>query len=203
MAIEKKHARGVEIIYGVHPVSEALASARRRFYEIYTPDQKPTRRLEAVLTLAESKGIPVKTLPRSQFHALTGTDHSQGVAAKVGAYPFAAILKVRESILVPIILVISFVGAYAVNSSLFDVGLALIFGVMGYLLNKFAFPLPPILMGIILGPIAEEGLRQSLMVSEGSWSILVTRPISAAFLIVTTVILVRKIYVLIRQKDST
>jgi putative tricarboxylic transport membrane protein len=119
-----------------------------------------------------------------------------------GAYPFAAILKVRESILVPIILVVSFVGAFAVNSSLFDVGLALIFGVIGYLLNKFGFPLPPILMGIILGPIAEEGLRQSLMVSEGSWSILMTRPISAVFLSVTTVILLRKIYVLIRQKDS-
>ena len=119
-----------------------------------------------------------------------------------GAYLFAAILKVRESILVPIILVISFVGAYAVNSSLFDVGLALIFGVIGYLLNKFAFPLPPILMGIILGPIAEEGLRQSLMVSEGSWSILITRPISAVFLCVTVLIVLRKIYVMLRKGNE-
>lgn len=118
-----------------------------------------------------------------------------------GAYPFAAILKVRESILVPVILVISFIGAYAVNSSLFDVGLALIFGVIGYLLNKFGFPLPPILMGIILGPIAEEGLRQSLMVSDGSWSILVTKPISAVFLGVTALIVLRKAYVLLFRKD--
>ena len=118
-----------------------------------------------------------------------------------GAYPFAAILKVRESILVPVILVISFIGAYAVNSSLFDVGLALIFGFTGYLLNKFGFPLPPILMGIILGPIAEEGLRQSLMVSDGSWSILVTKPISAVFLGVTALIVMRKAYVLLFRKD--
>ena len=109
-----------------------------------------------------------------------------------GARPFAAILKVKESVLVPIILVISFIGAYAVNSSLFDVGLALIFGILGYLLNKFNFPLAPILMGIILGPIAEEGLRQSLMVSNGSWLILVTQPISAAFLGVTLLIICAK-----------
>ena len=101
----------------------------------------------------------------------------------------------------PIILVISFIGAYAVNSSLFDVGLALVFGVLGYLLNKFNFPLAPILMGIILGPIAEEGLRQSLMVSDGSWSILVTQPISATFLGVTLLIVLRKVYVLAFKKD--
>jgi len=118
-----------------------------------------------------------------------------------GAYLFAAILKVKESILVPIILVISFIGAYAVNSSLFDVGMALIFGILGYVLNKFNFPLAPILMGIILGPIAEEGLRQSLMVSDGSWSILVTQPISAVFLSVTLLIVLRKAYVLAFKKD--
>lgn len=118
-----------------------------------------------------------------------------------GARPFAAILKVKESVLVPIILVISFIGAYAVNSSLFDVGLALVFGILGYLLNKFNFPLAPILMGIILGPIAEEGLRQSLMVSNGSWSILVTQPISATFLGVTLLIVLRKAYVLVFKKD--
>lgn len=118
-----------------------------------------------------------------------------------GAYLFAAILKVKESILVPIILVISFIGAYAVNSSLFDVGMALIFGILGYVLNKFNFPLAPILMGIIPGPIAEEGLRQSLMVSDGSWSILVTQPISAVFLSVTLLIVLRKAYVLAFKKD--
>ncbi len=118
-----------------------------------------------------------------------------------GARPFAAILKVKESVLVPIILVISFIGAYAVNSSLFDVDLALIFGILGYLLNKFNFPLAPILMGIILGPIAEEGLRQSLMVSNGSWLILVTQPISATFLGVTLLIVLRKAYVLTFKKD--
>lgn len=113
-----------------------------------------------------------------------------------GSKVFAAITKVREAILVPIILVICFVGAYAVNSSLFDVGLAVIFGVLGYLLVKLGFPLAPIVMGLILGPIAEEGLRQSLMVSGGSWLIFFSRPISAVFLGVTAMVVLRKVYVM-------
>jgi len=119
-----------------------------------------------------------------------------------GAYIFAAFLKVREAILVPIILVISFIGAYAVNSSLFDVGIALIFGVIAYFLIKFGFPLPPIVMGLILGPIAEESLRQSLVVSEGSWTIFITKPISATFLVIASLIVIRKAYVLIFSKES-
>lgn len=119
-----------------------------------------------------------------------------------GSYPFAAILKVREEVLVPIILVISFIGAYSVNSSLFDVGLALVFGVLGYFFSKFQFPLPPILMGLILGPIAEESMRQSLVVSDGSWSIFVTKPISALFLLATALIILRKSYVLMRSKET-
>lgn len=80
-----------------------------------------------------------------------------------GASLFSSVLKIREAILIPVILVICFVGSYAENSSLFDVGLAVVFGVVGYFLTKFDFPLPPIVMGLILGPIAEEGLRQSLI----------------------------------------
>lgn len=119
-----------------------------------------------------------------------------------GAKLFASVLKIREAILVPIILVLSFLGAYSINSSLFDVGIACVFGVVGYILNKYNFPLAPIVMGLILGPIAEEGLRQSLMMSKGSWSILVTQPISASFLVLSALIVVRKVYVLLFPKKS-
>ena len=119
-----------------------------------------------------------------------------------GAKIFASVLKIREAILVPIILVLSFLGAYSINSSLFDVGIACVFGVVGYVLNKYNFPLAPIVMGIILGPIAEEGLRQSLMMSKGSWSILVTQPISASFLALSALILIRKVYVLLFSKKQ-
>ena len=119
-----------------------------------------------------------------------------------GTYVFASLLKLREAILVPIIFVIAFIGAYAVNASLFDVGVAFAFGIIGYGLTKFSFPLPPILMGIILGPIAEESLRQSLVVSNGSWTILVSEPISAAFLGVTALIVLRKVYVTYFKKTG-
>jgi putative tricarboxylic transport membrane protein len=85
---------------------------------------------------------------------------------------------------------------------LFGVDIALMFGVIGYILNKFGFPLPPILMGIILGPIAEESLRQSLVVSNGSWTILFTQPISAVFLGVTALIVLCKAYLMLFKKDG-
>lgn len=119
-----------------------------------------------------------------------------------GAKLFASVLKIREAILVPVILVLSFLGAYSINSSLFDVGIACVFGVVGYVLNKYNFPLAPIVMGLILGPIAEEGLRQSLMMSKGSWSVLVTQPISASFLVLSALIVLRKVYVLLFSKKS-
>ena len=117
-----------------------------------------------------------------------------------GAKIFASVLKIREAMLVPIILVLSFLGAYSINTSLFDVGISCVFGVIGYVLNKYRFPLAPIVMGLILGPIAEEGLRQSLMMSKGSWSILVTQPISASFLALSALIVFRKVYVLLFPK---
>ncbi|MCB2191362.1 MAG: tripartite tricarboxylate transporter permease [Deltaproteobacteria bacterium] len=119
-----------------------------------------------------------------------------------GAKIFASVLKIREAILVPVILVLSFLGAYSINSSLFDVGISCVFGVVGYILNKYNFPLAPIVMGLILGPIAEEGLRRSLMVSKGSWSILVTQPISASFLALSALIVFRKAYVLLFSKKQ-
>jgi putative tricarboxylic transport membrane protein len=116
---------------------------------------------------------------------------------------FAMVLKLHESILAPAILVICFVGAYAMNSSLFDVGIATIFGVVGYILTKFRFPLPPIILGLILGPIAEEGLRQSLIKSDGCWAIFFTKPISAIFLGLAGLVIFHHIYTLWKASKKT
>jgi putative tricarboxylic transport membrane protein len=120
-----------------------------------------------------------------------------------GSRLFAAVANIREPILVPIILMICFVGAYALNSSLFDVGLSAVFGVLGYILLKLDFPLAPIVMGLILGPIAEEGLRQSLIVSGGSWLIFFQHPISAAFLAITALVVARRAYSLLFTAKET
>src|SRR5699024_10789296 len=89
---------------------------------------------------------------------------------------FIKITTVPIKLLIPILLTLSFVGAYAVNNSVFDVRIMLIFGVAGVILQRFGFPLVPMLLGIILGPIAERALRQSLILSDGSLKIFITNP---------------------------
>jgi putative tricarboxylic transport membrane protein len=83
------------------------------------------------------------------------------------------------TILAPIIFVLCIVGGYAPEQSMHDVWLMLIFGVAGYLLRKLNYPVAPAVLAIVLGPLAERSMRQSLLLSQGEFSIFVTRPISA------------------------
>ena len=79
-----------EIIYGIHPVWEALQAARRNFYEIYVAEeQKISKRLEKVIARTELLNIPVKPIKRSKLHAITGTELHQGIGAKVSPHPLA------------------------------------------------------------------------------------------------------------------
>jgi putative tricarboxylic transport membrane protein len=84
---------------------------------------------------------------------------------------FAAILRVPFSIIAPVILVICAVGAYTVHNSMFDVWMMLVFGVIGYAFTKLGYPLPPLVLAIVLGDKAEEGFRQAMLGSQGSLSI--------------------------------
>jgi putative tricarboxylic transport membrane protein len=84
---------------------------------------------------------------------------------------FAAILRVPFSIIGPVILVICAVGAYTVNNSMFDVWMMLAFGVAGYVFTKLNYPLPPLVLAIVLGDKAEESFRQAMLSSQGSLSI--------------------------------
>ena len=80
---------------------------------------------------------------------------------------FVRMLAVPKHILLPIIMVLSLVGAIAVNNRIFDAWIVLIFGVVGIIMNKLEFPITPIILGFILGPLAETNLRRALMVSKG------------------------------------
>ena len=73
-------------------------------------------------------------------------------------------------------------GAYSVNRSAFDVGLLYAIGGVGYLMRCRSIPLAPAIIGVILGPMAEQQLRRALAIAEGSPMVLITRPISAALL---------------------
>jgi putative tricarboxylic transport membrane protein len=93
---------------------------------------------------------------------------------------FAAILRVPFAILTPLIVIVCAVGAYAVHSSMIDIWYMVIFGVIGYVFKKLDYPLAPLVLALVLGDHAENALRQSLIMSQGSLSIFATRPIAAA-----------------------
>jgi putative tricarboxylic transport membrane protein len=84
---------------------------------------------------------------------------------------FAAILRIPFSIIAPAIMVICAIGAYTVNNAMFDVWLVVAFGVVGYVFNKLSYPLPPLVLALVLGDMAESSFRQAMLSSQGSLSI--------------------------------
>lgn len=96
---------------------------------------------------------------------------------------FAKIKDVPINLLIPILLMLCFLGSFGVNNTIFDVKVMLVFGLIGYILPKFGFPIVPMLLGIVLGPIAETAFRQSMAVSDGSMMIFITKPIALIFLL--------------------
>lgn len=92
------------------------------------------------------------------------------------------VLRIPYSILFAFILAFMVIGAYSVNSSVFDISTMLLFGLMGYGLRKMDFPLAPAVLTLILGPMMETSLRESLDMSQGDFSIFWTRPISAVLI---------------------
>lgn len=111
----------------------------------------------------------------------------------LGMRGFIRLLSIPQAILLPIILVMCVVGAYGVNNRLFDIGALFFFGIVGYLMVKGNFPLTPIVLGFILGPILETNLRRGLMLSNGDFTPFLTEPIAAAFLLITVIFLVFQI----------
>jgi putative tricarboxylic transport membrane protein len=84
---------------------------------------------------------------------------------------WAAILRIPFAVIAPVIIVICAIGAYTVNSSMFDVWTMLIFGVLGYLFKKLKYPLAPLVLALVLGDMAEGSFRQAMLSSQGSLSI--------------------------------
>ena len=93
------------------------------------------------------------------------------------------------TILAACIFVLCLVGGYAPTQDMHDVWLMLIFGVGGYLLRKLDYPLAPAVLAIVLGPIAEPALRQSLLISNGDFMVFVNRPIAGPITIIALILL--------------
>ena len=103
---------------------------------------------------------------------------------------FVRILTLPFTILAPTIYILCVVGGYAPTQTMHDVWLMFLFGVVGYLLRKLNYPVAPAVLAIVLGPLAERSLRQSLLASQGDPSIFIERPISATCMFLALVLIV-------------
>jgi len=113
---------------------------------------------------------------------------------------FLWVLKMPFTILAPIIFVLCLVGGYAPTEDMHDVWLMVIFGFGAYLLRKLDYPLAPAVLAIVLGPIAEPALRQSLIISGGDATVFFTRPIAGPITFIAIILLLLPLVQLFRKK---
>lgn len=102
---------------------------------------------------------------------------------------FIWVLKLPFTLLAPIIFILCLVGGYAPTQDMHDVWLMLLFGVVGYLMRKLDYPLAPAVLAIVLGPLAEPALRQSLLIDNGSFMIFFERPYAGPIMITALILL--------------
>lgn len=112
------------------------------------------------------------------------------VIAMIGLPLFIRAVRVPRGILFPIVIILCVTGTLVATSSIFDVFVMLGFGFLGYLMVKFGFPVAPMLIGFILGPLIEVSLRQTMILSDNSIEIFFTRPVSAVFMVLTVIVVI-------------
>ena len=100
---------------------------------------------------------------------------------------FASLLRISYALIYPAILIICIIGAYAISTGLFDVGMMLIFGIAGYFMKRADIPPAPMLLALLLGPMMERALYQALNLSHGSMLVFITRPISGTLLAISLI----------------
>ncbi len=103
---------------------------------------------------------------------------------------WAAILRIPFAVIAPVIIAICAVGAYTVHSSMFDVVLMLVFGVVGYLFKKLSYPLAPLVLALVLGDMAEASFRQSMLLSQGNLAVFWSNPLVGTLTSVALLMLV-------------
>ena len=103
---------------------------------------------------------------------------------------FVRVIDVPQRVLLPIVIALSFIGVYSINGSIVDLALLVAFGVLGYILRQIQIPAAPLVMGVVLGTLLEESMRQALAISGGSYRIFLERPLAAAFFAATAGVLI-------------
>lgn len=95
---------------------------------------------------------------------------------------FTKVLAIPKYVITPVILVLCVVGSYALQNSFFDVWVMFVAGIIGYFMQRWGFPASPVILALILGPVAESNFRRSLVMSQGDFSIFLSRPITVVLL---------------------
>ncbi|MDR0760922.1 MAG: tripartite tricarboxylate transporter permease [Treponema sp.] len=140
--------------------------------------------------LFKSNGVLVYGI----FAAVLVATIAMYVIELAGMRLFVKILNVPRYILLPVITILCCVGTYGANNRIFDIATALVFGIIGFLMQKFGFSLSAVILGFILEPIIETNLIRGLMFSEGSFIPFLTSPIAALFLAVAVLSVVFTIH---------
>ena len=113
------------------------------------------------------------------------------------------LLRVPYRWLYPAILAFCCIGVYSINNNVFDVWMTIGFGALGYLFNKLGCESAPLILGFILGPMMEENMRRALLLSRGDMSCFLTRPLSAAFLALSVLLLLLVLAPAVRSGRET
>ena len=113
------------------------------------------------------------------------------------------VLRVPQHVLVPIIFVLCAVGSFAIAGRMFDVYVMLVFGILGYFLRHFGYPMAPLVLGIVLGDLLEKNLRRALILSDGDLTPFFTRPISAVVAAMIFGTIVWKLWSLHKSRQAT
>jgi putative tricarboxylic transport membrane protein len=110
------------------------------------------------------------------------------------------LLKIPYPILFPFILLFCIIGVYSINNSIFDIYLMIFFGIIGYVAKKLDFEVTPLILAVVLGPMLERALRQSLEISAGNVLVFFTRPLSAVILGVAIVIVILPMFTALTKR---
>jgi putative tricarboxylic transport membrane protein len=113
---------------------------------------------------------------------------------------FVWMLRMPFTILAPLIFVLSIIGGYAASRSIHDLWLIVVFGIAAFVMRKFDYPLAPAVLAIVLGPIAEPTLRQSLLLSSGDPTIFFTRPIAGPITVIAIILILLPALKYLRRK---
>jgi len=113
---------------------------------------------------------------------------------------FVNVLRIPYAYLYALVIMFCIVGVYAVNNSIVDVWLMLIMGVLGYLMRKVGLDPAPLVLGLVISPIFEMSLRQSLVMSNGNWTIFFTRPIALTLLLIAAALLALAVLAMLRHR---